>query len=64
MKIIKHTFISHDNESMAIEIWQFSSTRYEVTLYNWLQDVVENHVSNDIAAAIYTYGQLIKKHSK
>lgn len=64
MKILRHTLINHDNESMTIEIWQNNSANYEVTLYNWLLDIVDNHVLNDIAAAIYTYGQLIKKYSK
>lgn len=64
MRILKHTFINHDNESRAIEIWQIHNAAIEVTLYNWRQDIVEDHVLNDIPGAIYTYGQLIKKYSK
>lgn len=64
MYIIRHSFTNKANESMSIEIWQNNSTFYEVTVYNWLQDEVENHVLDTMPTAIYTYGQLIKKYSK
>lgn len=64
MYINRHSFTNKANESMSIEIWQNNSAFYEVTVYNWLQDEVENHVLDKIPTAIYTYGQLIKKYSK